>query len=288
MKPAPFDYRKPKSLEDAAALLGAHAGDAKILAGGQTLVPMLNFRLATPSMLVDINDIEGLDRIELENGGLKLGSLVRWHEIETSATVRAANPLLAEAVRHIAHYPIRSRGTWAGSSAHADPAAEFPAVAVACGARFGTYSSRGRRTIAAAEFFVGPLTTVLEPDEILTDVSFPQWPAERRWGFDEFSLRRGDFALAGVAVLIDGSGNTVSCRLTCFGACEKPSNLPRAEAIIAVEGLTDAVITRAAATAMHEIQPQSDIHASADYRRALVEVLFDRTIRKAVHLEVDR
>ena len=204
LKPAPFDYRKPKSLEDAVALLGTHAGEAKILAGGQTLVPMMNFRLAAPSMLVDINEIAGLDRIELERGSLKLGALVRWHEIETSPTIAAANPLLAEAVRHIAHYPIRSRGTWAGSCAHADPAAEFPAVAVACGAQFGTFSPRGRRTIDADEFFLGPLTTALEPDEILTDVVFPPWPAGRRWGFDEFSLRPGDFALAGVAVLIDG------------------------------------------------------------------------------------
>jgi carbon-monoxide dehydrogenase medium subunit len=286
LKPAPFEYRKPKSLEDAAALLSAHAGEAKILAGGQTLVPMLNFRLAAPSMLVEIDDIEYLDRIELGHGKLKLGALVRWHQIETSAMVRAANPLLAEAVRHIAHYPIRSRGTWAGSSAHADPAAEFPAVAVASGAQFGTFSSRGRRAIQAADFFVGPLTTALEPDEILTDVEFPPWAKGRRWGFDEFSLRPGDFALAGVAVLIDGSGDTVSCRLTCFGAGDKPGRLPRAEAIIAAEGLTDAAIKRAAATAMHEIEPQVDIHASADYRRALVEVLFDRTIRKAANLEV--
>lgn len=284
MKPAPFDYRKPKSLEDAVALLDAHAGDAKILAGGQTLVPMMNFRLVSPSLLVDINDIDGLDGIELEHGGLKLGALVRWHEIETSSAVRFANPLLAEAVRHIAHYPIRSRGTWAGSCAHADPAAEFPAVAVACDARFGAYSPRGRRTIEAAEFFVGPLTTVLGPDEILTDVVFPPWPKERKWAFDEFSLRPGDFALAGVAVLIDPDRDTVSCRLTCFGAGEKPSRLPRAEAIIAAEGSTKSAITRAAATAMNEIDPQSDIHASAEYRRALVEVLLERTINRAAGL----
>jgi aerobic carbon-monoxide dehydrogenase medium subunit len=285
LKPAPFDYRKPKSLEDAVALLGAHAGEAKILAGGQTLVPMMNFRLAAPAMLVDINDIEGLDWIELEHGSLKLGALVRWYEIEASSTVRFANPLLGEAVRHIAHYPIRSRGTWAGSCAHADPAAEFPAVAVACGARFVTCSPRGRRTIEAVDFFVGPLTTALEPDEILTNVVFPLWPEDRRWGFDEFSLRPGDFALAGVAVLIDAGGGSVSCRLTCFGVGERPCRLPRAEAVIAAEGLTDAAITRAAATAMHEVEPQSDIHASAEYRRALIEVLFDRTIRKAVGLE---
>lgn len=285
MKPAAFDYRRPASLAEAAALLSENASEAKILAGGQTLVPMLNFRLAAPSILVDINAIEGLDAIELGPDGLQLGALVRWHQIETSRTVRAANPLLAEAVRHIAHYQIRNRGTWAGSSAHADPAAEFPAIAVACGARFGIYSARGTRTAEADEFFLGPLTTVLQPDEILTDVRFPVWPAGRRWGFEEFSLRPGDFALAGVAALIDGVGASVSCRLVCFGVGEKPSRMPRAEATLAAGPLTGEVIARAASEAMDEVEAQTDIHASADYRRALVEVLVERTVRRAAGLE---
>jgi carbon-monoxide dehydrogenase medium subunit len=286
LKPAPFDYRRPNSVDEAAALLAEHAGEARILAGGQTLVPMLNFRLATPSMLVDINNIDGLDRIERRQDGLELGALVRWHEIETSQIVRTANPLLSEAVKHIAHYQIRNRGTWAGSSAYADPAAEFPAVAVACGARFGTYSPRGRRTIEAEDFFVGPLTTMLEFDEILTDVLFPAWPSSRRWAFEEFSLRSGDFALAGVAAVLDGSGPALSCRLTCFGVGEKACRLRKAEAVITAEGVTTTSIARAAVAAQEEVDAQSDIHASADYRRGLVQVLVERTMLKAAGLEV--
>jgi carbon-monoxide dehydrogenase medium subunit len=284
LKPASFEYRRPTSLEEAAALLREHYGEAKILAGGQTLVPMLNFRLAAPSILVDINEIEGLDRIELRHDGLELGALVRWHQIEASRTVHAANPLLTEAVKHIAHYQIRNRGTWAGSSAHADPAAEFPAVAIICGARFGIYSTREKRTIEANDFFVGPLTTVLEPDEILTDVRFPAWPAGRQWGFEEFALRPGDFALAGVATLIDGIGDAVSCRLVCFGVGEKPSRLAKAEGVIASEGLTRNAIARAAVEAAAEVDAQIDIHASAEYRRALVEALVERTVLRAAGL----
>jgi carbon-monoxide dehydrogenase medium subunit len=284
LKPAPFEYRRPTSLEEAAALLSEHHGEAKILAGGQTLVPLLNFRLAAPSILVDINEIEGLDRIELRDGRLNLGALVRWHQIEASRTIQPANPLLSEVVKHIAHYQIRNRGTWAGSCAHADPAAEFPAVAIVCGARFGVYSTRQTRTIEADDFFLGPLTTVLEPDEILTDVTFPAWPADRRWAFEEFSLRPGDFAIAGVATLIDGVDDAVSCRLACFGVGEKPSRLARAEESIASEGLTRNAIARAAAEAAAEVDAQTDIHASADYRRALVEVLVERTVLRAAGL----
>lgn len=255
------------------------------MAGGQTLVPLLNFRLAAPSILVDINEIEGLDGIELRDDGLNLGALVRWHQIEASRTIQAANPLLSEAIKHIAHYQIRNRGTWAGSCAHADPAAEFPAVAIVSGARFGVYSTRQRRTIEAHDFFVGSLTTVLEPDEILTDVTFPAWPAGRRWAFEEFSLRPGDFAIAGVATLIDGLGDAVSCRLVCFGVGEKPSRLTNAEGIIASEGLARNAIARAAAAAAVEVDAQTDIHASADYRHALVEVLVERTVLCAAGLE---
>jgi carbon-monoxide dehydrogenase medium subunit len=281
LKPAPFEYRRPTSLEEAAALLSKHHGEAKILAGGQTLVPLLNFRLVAPSILVDINEVKGLDRIELRDDELNLGALVRWHQIEASRTIQSANPLLTEAVRHVAHYQIRNRGTWAGSCAHADPAAEFPAVAIVCGARFGVYSTRQTRTIEADDFFVGTLTTVLEFDEILTDVTFPSWPAGRRWAFEEFSLRRGDFAIAGVATLIDAIGDAVSCRLACFGVGEKPSRLVRAEEIIASEGLSRNAIMRAAEAAAAEVDAQTDIHASSDYRRALVEVLVERTVLRA-------
>jgi carbon-monoxide dehydrogenase medium subunit len=192
--------------------------------------------------------------------------------------------MLSEAVKHIAHYQIRSRGTWAGSSAHADPAAEFPAIAVTCNARFGIHSPRGRRTIEAEDFFVGPLTTLLEFDEILTDVLFPAWPSGRRWAFEEFALRPGDFALAGVVTLLDESGASLSCHLTCFGVGERARRLRKAEEIVTAEGVTTAAIVHAAATAKEEVDAQSDIHATSDYRRALVEVLVERALLKAVGL----
>lgn len=288
MKPAPFDYRKATSIDDAVSLLSEYSGEAKILAGGQTLVPMLNFRLAAPTILVDINEVKGLSQIEIRQDGLELGALVRWHQIETDETIAKANPLLAEAVKHIAHYQIRNRGTWAGSSAHADPAAEFPAIAIACGAKFGMCSSRGRRTVEAEDFFLGPLTTALKDDELLTDVFFPKWPSGRRWAFEEFALRQGDFAITGIAALVDGLGESIACRLTCFGAGDKPSRLHEAESIIASEGTSTAAIARAAAAAAREVAAQSDIHASSDYRRALVEVLVERTVVRGMGLESRR
>jgi carbon-monoxide dehydrogenase medium subunit len=288
VKPAPFEYRKPVSLDEAALLLRDHGENAKILAGGQTLVPMLNFRLAAPAVIIDINDIPGLDRIELTPAGLKLGALVRWHQIEFDPLIAAANPLLREAVRHIAHYQIRNRGTWAGSCAHADPAAEFPAVAVACGAQFSIHSARGRRAVAAEDLFLAPLTTALEPDEILTDVVFPAWPAGRRFAFEEFALRAGDFAVAGAVALIDPHGTASSVRLVSFGVGDKPRRLLEAEAVVAADGLGVATIARAAAIAANEVDAQDDIHAPAEYRRALVEVLLDRALCRAAGVEGQR
>jgi carbon-monoxide dehydrogenase medium subunit len=281
VKPPPFEYRRPASVQDVAALLAEHGEDAKILAGGQTLVPMMNFRLVAPAIVVDINDVAGLDRIELRADTLRLGALVRWHQLETDPTVARANPMLAEAVRHIAHYQIRNRGTWAGSCAHADPAAEFPAVALISDARFGLYSSRGRRELPADEFFLGPLTTALAPDEMLVDVEMPAWPADRQWAFEEFALRSGDFAIAGVAVSIDPTLGTGGIRFVAFGVGERPRRLRNAEAAVAKFGLTGPAIAQAAAAAAEEVDAQSDIHAPADYRRSLVGVLLERAVRRA-------
>lgn len=281
MKPPPFEYRRPASVQDVAALLAEHGEDAKILAGGQTLVPMMNFRLVAPAIIVDINDVAGLDHIELRADRLRLGALVRWQQLETDPTVARANPMLAEAVRHIAHYQIRNRGTWAGSCAHADPAAEFPAVALISDARFGLYSSRGRRELPADEFFLGPLTTALAPDEMLVDVEMPAWPADRQWAFEEFALRSGDFAIAGVAVSIDPTLDTGGIRFVAFGVGERPRRLRKAEAAVAKSGLTVPSIAQAAAAAAEEVDAQSDIHAPADYRRSLVGVLLERAVRRA-------
>jgi carbon-monoxide dehydrogenase medium subunit len=268
-------------------MLTQHGDDCKILAGGQSLVPILNFRLAAPEVLVDINDIAGLDYITVTDDGLTLGALTRWHQIETSAQVASVNPLLAEAVRHIAHYQIRNRGTWAGSSVHADPAAEFPAVALACGAEFKLASARGERVIAAADFFVDALTTAIEPDEILVAVRFPRWPDGRRWAFEEFAVRQGDFALAGIVAIVDELAGRHACRLVCFGVGPRQSRLNAAEQIIESEGLTRTTIDRAAQAAAKEVDAQGDIHATADYRRALLEELTRRALCRIAGLEVE-
>lgn len=284
MKPAPFEYVRPGSLEEAADVLDEYGEEARILAGGQTLVPLLNFRLAAPAVLVDINGIPGLDEIESTSDGMKLGALVRWHRIETDRTVGSKSPLLAAAVKHIAHYQVRNRGTWAGSCAHADPAAEFPAIALTYGAQFLLHSRDGRRTVAAQDFFLGPLTTALLPQEILIEVRIPATPAGTRWAFEEFAPRRGDFALAGVAVLLDPSGSD-AVRLTVFGVGEKASRLAEAEAILSAEGLTWKAVKKAATAGAAEVDAQSDIHAPAEYRRALTEVLLERAIARAAGLE---
>jgi carbon-monoxide dehydrogenase medium subunit len=285
LKPAAFEYVRPVSLREAMDVLARYGEEAKILAGGQTLVPMLNFRLAAPAFLVDINDIPGLDKIEMTSDGLRLGALVRWHQIEDDRSIARNYPLLAEAVKHIAHYQIRNRGTWAGSCAHADPAAEFPAIALVYGAELVLYSSRGERLVAAEEFFVGPLTTVLLPDEILVEIRFPPSSPPMRWAFEEFALRRGDFALAGVAVLLPEGTARDPSRLVAFGVGEKATRLAKAEAVIAAKGLSHQTLTDVGAAAAGEVDAQSDIHASADYRRALIQVLVERAVARAAGLE---
>ena len=203
MKLPPFEYACPTALSEAVALLAGRNGDAKLLAGGQSLVPMLAFRLAAPALLVDLRKLPELRKIEIRDNGVVLGAMVRWCEILADARLRTAHPLLCAAVAEVAHYQIRNRGTIGGSIAHADPAAEMPGIALVCEAQIATVGSAGARVIEAADFFIGPLTTVLEPDEIIVEIRLPAWPAQRRWGFQEFARRRGDFAMAAAAVWYD-------------------------------------------------------------------------------------
>ena len=282
MKPASFDYYKPGTVEQVAALLATHRDEAKILAGGQTLVPMMNFRLATPEIIIDINEVQGLNAIERQDDILRLGALVRWHEIQSSPLIAKFHPLLAEAVNHIAHYQIRNRGTWAGSCAHADPAAEFPAIALISGAKFSVVSMHGRRVISAADFFVGPLTTELRPDEILVDVEIPIVSAGSHWAFEEFALRTGDFAIAGVAVLILPESQDDRVRFVAFGGGDKACRLPTAESIIARSYMSRDAIREAAASISSDLEVRTDIHASAEYRAALTKVLLERALDKAL------
>lgn len=266
-------------------MLAERGGDAKLLAGGQSLVPVLNFRLASPALLIDINELAGLSRIEATENGLRLGALVRWYQIETSPVIAEANPLLREAVRHVAHYQIRNRGTVGGSCAHADPAAELPAVAIACGAEMVLNCASGERVLAAEQFFRGALDTALLPDEMLTEIRFPSWPATRRWAFEEFARRQGDFAIAGVIALLDENGaGACEGRLVVFGASDRAVRLSGAEAIIRNGRLDAETCERVADRAAQEIDVRSDMHAPTDYKRALTRTLIARTLRRAAGL----
>jgi carbon-monoxide dehydrogenase medium subunit len=268
------------------ALLAAHNGEAKPIAGGQSLMPMLAFRVASPSLLVDLRKLPDLNRIVIADDGVRLGAMVRWRDIEDDVRLRAAHPLLAAAIAHVAHYQIRNRGTVGGSLAHADPAAEMPGVALACDAEIAVTGAAGSRTIAAGDFFLGPLTTALAPDEIIVEVRLPAWPARRRWGFQEFARRRGDFALAGVALFYDEDedGKAADTHAGAIGVGDRPVRLSAAEAALNGRAVDAAAIADAARAASAEVDPPDDIHAHAAYRRALVGTLTERALTAAATL----
>ena len=286
MKPPPFDYVRPTSLRDVLAALGEHGSDAKVLAGGQSLMPMLAFRMAAPRILVDIGRLAELKGITFDADGVSLGALVRWCDIERNERVAAEQPLLAEAIRHVAHYQIRNRGTVGGSLAHADPAAEMPAIALACDATIFVAGAGGVREIAAHDFFAGALTTVLKPTELLVGVRLPAWPATRRWAFEEFSRRRGDFALAGVALYFDrhGNGAVAAPHIVGFGIADRPVRLAGAEEAIRGERSDEQSLAAAVRAATLGIDVSADIHAPADYRAALLGTLLERALRRAAGL----
>jgi carbon-monoxide dehydrogenase medium subunit len=282
MKPAAFDYFAAETLEEAVSALGRAGSDGKILAGGQSLVPMLNFRLVRPSVVIDINRIPSLAYVEAVGNVVKIGALTRHHTLETSPTVKAHLPVLAAAMRHVAHLAVRNRGTIGGSLSHADPAAELPMLAVLLDAKIGIQSPRGRRVTEARGFFVGSLTTDLAEDEIVTDVEFPVLPAGTGWAFEELARRAGDFALAAVGVTIsarDGKADRV--RIGMMGVGNTPLRAPEAEGLLAGRAVDAAAIEEAAAAMQSAVGPSSDLHASADYRRFLVGALGRRAIGAA-------
>jgi carbon-monoxide dehydrogenase medium subunit len=283
MKLPAFEYACPATLSEAVALLASHDGDAKAIAGGQSLVPMLAFRVASPSLLVDLRKLPGLDQIKITEAGVSLGALVRWRDIEDDARLRHAHPLLAAAIKHVAHYQIRNRGTVGGSVAHADPAAEMPGVVVTCEAEIAVTGKSGARVIPAHSFFQGALTTALTPDEIITEIRFPAWPAGRRFGFEEFALRRGDFALAAAAVFYDqdAGGRATNAHVGVIGVGDRPVRLATVEATLNGARVDAAVIARAAAATSAAVDPQYDIHASAAYRRSLVGTMVERALLSA-------
>lgn len=289
MKPPRFEYAAPASVAEAVALLAARGAGARPIAGGQSLMPLLAFRLAAPEILVDLKRVPGLDKIDIGASGVTLGAKVRWVDIENDKRLSAAHPLLAEAITHVAHYQIRNRGTVGGSIAHADPAAEMPGIAVACDAEIVAAGPKGERRIKAGEFFLGPLQTTLGADEIITAIHLPAWPTTsanmaRRWGFLEFSRRRGDFAMAGVAVYWDpdASGKAANAHIGVIGMGDKPSRLAKAEAALNGKAVDAATIEAVAKAASAEVDPSGDIHAGPEYRRALVGTLLERALKKAI------
>jgi carbon-monoxide dehydrogenase medium subunit len=282
MKPPPFEYRAPATIGEAVGLLAADPG-AKPIAGGQSLMPILNFRLAAPSLLVDLRRLPGLGDIAVGADGVQLGAKVRWRDIEADVRLATAHPLLQAAVAHVAHYQIRNRGTVGGSLAHADPAAELPGIAVTCEAEIAVVGATGGRTIAAADFFTGPLVTILRGDELITELRLPPWPQGRRWAFQEFARRQGDFALAGVALFYDedAAGNARGAHVGVIGAGDRPQRLPAVEAALDGREIDEPTIQTAARAAAGAVDPPEDLHATAAYRRALVGTLVERALRGA-------
>ena len=283
MKLPKFDYAAPTTVEEAVALLAAANGGAKLLAGGQSLVPILAFRLAQPSTLVDIGRIAGLDQIKIDAMGVHLGARVRWCDIEADANLAVAHPLLVAATTQVAHYSVRTRGTVGGSLAHADPAAEMPCVAVVCEAEITVVGPSGTRSVPAASFFLGPLTTALEHSEIITQIRLPPWPPKRRWGFEEFARRRGDFALAGVAAFydLDAMGHAANVHIGVIGVSERPQRLAAAEAVLDGCAVDADTIGATAEKAAQLVDPPNDIHGTSRYRRALLRSLVERALRSA-------
>ena len=283
MKNPAFTYHRPESLEAALALLGEYGDEAKVLAGGQSLLPVMALRLGSPAHIVDINRIPGLDRIAVGPNGVSIGALVRHAQAERSPELVTAAPLIHAAMPYIGHRAIRSQGTVCGSIAHADPAAEMPAVSLATGATMVARSSAGTREIPAADFGQGFLTTVLEPTEILTEVRFPAWPATASGTVVEVSRRHADYALVGLAAMFDAPGGTISsAALSFFGVANTPVRVEQAEASLVGKSISDLGAFAAAGDIVSStIQASADVHATSNYRRHLAGVLTRRGLTQA-------
>ncbi len=282
MKPARFDYYAPRTLDEAVELLSRYGEDAKILAGGQSLVPLLNFRLVRPKVLVDLNRVRELAYLRRENGVVAIGAMTRDVEVEEAEWLRQSCPLLVEAVRLVGHPAIRNRGTVGGSIAHADPAAELPAVLSALGGTVRVQGPRGAREIAAEGFFVTYLTTALEPGELVTEIRFPVMADGAGWAFEEAARRHGDFAIAGAATALTlDRGRIAEIRLTLTGVGGTPQRAGTAEAVLVGAEPTAEAFRAAAGKVQQAVDPDSDVHASAEYRRHLAGLLTVRTLEHA-------
>jgi CO/xanthine dehydrogenase FAD-binding subunit len=282
MKPPLFAYRAPATLEDAIAALAGDP-DAMVLAGGQSLMPAMNFRVAHPSMLVDIQHVAGLKGIAIAGSDIVVKAMTRHREFELDEAVRRANPLIAEAMAHVAHIPIRNRGTVVGSLCHADPSAEMPTILVLLGGSVVAHGPTGRRTIAADDFFRSQLTTARRSDEIIVEARFPALPPDAGWAFDEMTRRHGDFAIAGVGALVrlDRERTAVEVRLAACGIADRPLRLFEAERRLTGTSLTAVDRAAAGASAAATVTAADDMHATASYRRRVVATLVERMVERA-------
>ncbi len=284
MKPPPFEYHDPRSVPEALELLARSGAEARILAGGQSLVPLLNFRLASPAALVDINRIADLSYIREQAGQLRFGAVTRQRQIEFSPLVREKLPLMVEATQWVGHLPTRTRGTIGGSLAHAEPSAEYPCLMTALDGELVIRGPKGERVLKPANFFQGVLTTAIEPGEMLVEARLPVTPKGAGWAFEEFAPRRGDFALVEVAAMIvvaDG-GRCSMARLAVSGAGATPLRLRQVEELLERDGLSESSFAAAGERASQLVNPAGDLHASADLRRHLARVLTVRALRRAL------
>lgn len=284
MKPAPFEYADPRNLSDVVSLLDQHEGEAKVLSGGQSLMPLLNMRLARPELLIDLAKVPDLDYIREVDGRLAIGAMTRQRSVELSPLVRERHPVVHAATMNIAHPQNRNQGTVGGSLAHADPAAEYPALALALDAEFRAYGPGGERVIPASDFFVTYLTTSLESNEVLTEVRLSPLADRTGWSFIELARRHGDFALAGVVatVELDGAGNCADSRIVLFGVGSTPIRAHAAEAALRGGKPGEGLFADVAKKASEDLEePLSDVHASSEYRRDLARVLIRRALVEA-------
>jgi carbon-monoxide dehydrogenase medium subunit len=282
MKPAIFRYFAPRTLDEALSLLAEHGEEGKVLAGGQSLVPAMNFRLARPASLIDINRIPGLDYVRQEDGSLRIGALARHARFERPVAGGALAAFLPRVARHIAHVPIRVRGTFAGSLAHADPASEWCLIAATLDVELVAASRRGTRVLRPDEYFVGALTTALEADELLTEIRLPLFDMRWRTGFAEFSRRAGDYGLAMCAALLRfEQGRVAEARIGVGGAAARPTRIAAAEQLLIGSDGGAAVRRVAGEIAAQAIEPLEDVQASAEFRRDLVRAMVERALAQA-------
>ena len=283
MKPAPFSLLRPKSVDEALSLLRSHGDEAKVLAGGQSLVPLMNFRLARPSYLVDLNQVEALSGIKFEGRTLTIGAMVRQREVERSPAIAERLPILHEALGKVGHPAIRNRGTVGGSLVHADPAAELPLLAVVLDAIFQLQSLRGKRSVAARDFYQGYLVTDIAADELLIEISVPLPPPGAGWCFTEVARRHGDFAIVATAILLglDRDRRVNFARVALGGVGPAPTRVTAAEDVLVGQKPGDELYRRAGDAAAQAIDPPNDVHASASYRRHISSVLVRRALATA-------